>query len=33
MRMPVYRRHEPDSQLLEFECYAYAREETDTSLN
>ena len=33
MRMPVYRRHEPNSQLLEFECYAYAREETDPSLN
>jgi len=28
MRMPVYRRQEPNSQLLEFECYAYAREET-----
>jgi hypothetical protein len=26
MRMPLYRRQEPNSQLLEFECYAYARE-------
>jgi hypothetical protein len=29
MRMPLYRRQEPASQLLEFECYAYAREGTD----
>ncbi len=29
MRMPVYRRQEPNSQLLEYECYAYAREGTD----
>jgi hypothetical protein len=26
MRMPLYRRQESDSQLLEYECYAYARE-------
>ena len=25
----VYRRQEPNSQLLEYECYAYAREGTD----
>ena len=30
MRMPVYRRQEPHAQLLEYECYAYAREESDT---
>ena len=29
IRMPVYRRQEPNSQLLEYECYAYAREGTD----
>jgi hypothetical protein len=28
MRMPVYRRQEPNIQLLEYECYAYAREGT-----
>ena len=27
--MPVYRRQERNMQLLEFECYAYAREGTD----
>jgi hypothetical protein len=27
MSMPVYRRQEMNSQLLEYECYAYAREE------
>ena len=26
MQMPLYRRQEPNSQLLEYECYAYARE-------
>jgi hypothetical protein len=26
MTMPIYRRQEPNSQLLEYECYAYARE-------
>jgi hypothetical protein len=31
IRMPVYRRQEPNSQLLEYECYAYAREETDAA--
>jgi len=29
MRMPLYRRQEPNSQLLEFECYAFLRENTD----
>jgi hypothetical protein len=33
MRMPLYRRQEPNSQLLEFECYAYAREGPDAGLN
>ena len=33
MQMPVYRRQETAGQLLEFECYAYAREGTDASLN
>jgi hypothetical protein len=27
MSMPLYRRQETNSQLLEYECYAYAREE------
>ena len=27
MSMPLYRRQEMNSQLLEYECYAYAREE------
>jgi hypothetical protein len=31
MQMPLYRRQEPNSQLLEFECYAYAREGTDAT--
>ena len=31
IQMPVYRRHEPNSQLLEYECYAYAREGTDAT--
>ena len=26
IRMPVYRRTEPDARLLEFECYVYARD-------
>jgi hypothetical protein len=26
MKMPLYRRTEPDAQILEFECYAYARD-------
>jgi hypothetical protein len=26
MRMPLYRRTEPNAQILEFECYAYARD-------
>jgi hypothetical protein len=26
IRMPVYRRTEPDARILEFECYAYARD-------
>ena len=30
MSMPLYRRQESNSQLLEFECYAYAREEAET---
>jgi hypothetical protein len=29
MRMPIYRRQEANVQLLEFECYAYARETAD----
>jgi hypothetical protein len=29
MQMPLYRRREPNTQLLEYECYAYAREERD----
>jgi hypothetical protein len=33
MRMPVYRRQEPNGQLLEFECYAYAREGTAADAN
>jgi hypothetical protein len=31
MQMPLYRRQEPGSQLLEFECYAYARDTTDAT--
>ena len=31
MQMPLYRRQEANSQLLEFECYAYAREGTDAT--
>ena len=31
MRMPLYRRQEANVQLLEFECYAYARETADGS--
>jgi hypothetical protein len=31
MQMPIYRRQEPNRQLLEVECYAYARE--DAALN
>ena len=27
--LPLYRRQESNSQLLEYECYAYAREGTD----
>ena len=27
MRMPLYRRQEPNQQLLEYECYAYAERE------
>ncbi len=27
MRMPLYRRQEPNVQLLEYECYAYAEED------
>jgi hypothetical protein len=26
MRMPLYRRADRDAQILEFECYAYARD-------
>jgi hypothetical protein len=33
MSMPVYRRMEPNAQLLEFECYAYAWEAADTLLD
>jgi len=29
MSMPLYRRHDARMQLLEFECYAYAREAAD----
>jgi hypothetical protein len=29
LSMPLYRRQEAGSQLLEFECYAYAREKAD----
>ena len=29
MSMPLYRRVEPDAELLEFECYAYAEEDTE----
>jgi hypothetical protein len=29
MRMPLYRRQDANAQLLEFECYAYAREGSD----
>jgi hypothetical protein len=29
MSMPVYRRQEKNVQLLEYECYAYAREAAD----
>ena len=29
MHMPLYRRQEPNTQLLEYECYAYAREGRD----
>ena len=32
MRMPLYRRQEPHAQLLEYECYAYAREESRCSM-
>ncbi|HEY7449565.1 MAG TPA: hypothetical protein VH702_15525 [Vicinamibacterales bacterium] len=32
MSMPLYRRLEARSQLLEFECYAYAREGADTNV-
>jgi hypothetical protein len=32
MSMPLYRRQEPGSQLLEFECYAYAREAADKNV-
>jgi hypothetical protein len=28
MSMPLYRRQETNTQILEYECYAYAREET-----
>jgi hypothetical protein len=28
MRMPLYRRVEPDARILEFECYAYERDQT-----
>ena len=31
MQMPMYRRHESNSQILEFECYAYAREGSDAT--
>jgi len=31
MQMPLYRRLEPNSQLLEFECYALAREGDDAA--
>ncbi len=31
MQMPLYRRQEGNSQLLEYECYAYAREGTDAT--
>ena len=31
MQMPLYRRQESNSQLLEYECYAYAREGTDAT--
>ena len=31
MQMPLYRRQEANSQLLEYECYAYAREGTDAT--
>ena len=31
MQMPVYRLQESNSQLLEYECYAYAREGTDAT--
>jgi len=31
MQMPLYRKREPNTQLLEYECYAYAREETDAT--
>ena len=27
MRMPLYRRAEPDARILEFECYAYQRDQ------
>jgi hypothetical protein len=30
MRMPLYRRQEANRQLLEFECYTYAREGSET---
>jgi hypothetical protein len=26
MRMPLYRRVEPDAEVLEYECYAYMLE-------
>jgi len=31
MQMPMYRRHESNGQILEFECYAYAREGSDAT--
>jgi hypothetical protein len=31
MQMPLYRRQEANSQLLEYECYAYAREGSDAT--
>ncbi len=31
MSMPLYRRQERNSQILEFECYAYAREGSDVT--
>jgi hypothetical protein len=31
MKMPLYRRIEPDAELLEYECFAYAEEDAESA--